>query len=172
MTRRVVRTKTERTLALVARYKAWSGSLTAASLVTPLSGRSRWGERTLSVAPSGDTPTLQCWRGCDDYTPEERETGGKDRRGAATSAGGAVPAKPERWGHRRGSHQPFRGRAHRPRGAAGARVRRLHGGPVSPGGVAGRVRRGDRGHGVHRGVLDTPVRRAGRTGLPGDAGSP
>ena len=35
MTRRVVRTKTERTLALVARRKAWSGSLTAASLVTP-----------------------------------------------------------------------------------------------------------------------------------------
>ena len=38
VTRRVVRTKTERTLVLVARRKAWSGGLTVASLVTPQSG--------------------------------------------------------------------------------------------------------------------------------------
>ena len=57
MARRVVRTKTEQTLVLIARTIAWSGSLTTASLVTPRSGRSRWGEWLQSVAPSGDTPT-------------------------------------------------------------------------------------------------------------------
>ena len=46
------------------------------------------------------------------------------------------------------------------------------GGPVPSGGLVGPVRCGDRGHGVHRRVLDTPVRGAGRAGLPGDAGGP
>ena len=55
--RRVAWTKTEWTLVHVARYKAWSGSLTIASLVTPPWGRPRSGERALSVVPSGDTPT-------------------------------------------------------------------------------------------------------------------
>ena len=54
------------------------------------------------------------------------KTGGKDRRGAAASAGGVVPVKPERWGHRRGSHQPFRGGAHRT-----ARSRRCASSPPS-----------------------------------------
>ena len=81
---------------------------------------------------------------------------GKTAGARPASASGAVPAEPERCGHRRGRHQPFRGGACGPRGATGARVRRLYGGPVSPGGLAGGVRRGDRGHGVHRGVLDTP----------------
>ena len=44
MAGRVVRTKTEQTLVRIARPVAWSGSLTTASLVTPRSGRSRWGE--------------------------------------------------------------------------------------------------------------------------------
>ena len=55
--RRVAWTKAEWTLVRVARYKAWSGSFTIASLVTPPVGRSCSGERALSVAPSGDTPT-------------------------------------------------------------------------------------------------------------------
>ena len=49
--------------------------------------------------------------------------------------------------------------------AAGARVRGLHGGPVPSGGLAGGVWRGDGGHGVHRGVLDTAVRGAGGAGV-------
>ena len=52
------------------------------------------------------------------------------------------------------------------------RVRGLHGGPVPSGGLVGPVRRGHRGHGVHRRVLDTAVRGAGRTELPGDTGGP
>ena len=59
MARRVVRTKTEQALVRIARSIAWSGSLTTASLVTPQSGRSRWGEWLQPVAPSGDTPTRQ-----------------------------------------------------------------------------------------------------------------
>ena len=45
------------------------------------------------------------------------------------------------------------------------RVRRLHGRLVSPGGLAGRERSGDRGHGVDWGVLDSAVRSAGRAGV-------
>ena len=108
----------------------------------------------------------------DDDTPEECETGEPNCSGAGASARGAVPGKPERGGHRRGRQQPFRGGVRRPRGAAGARVRRLHGGPVPSGRLAGRVRCGDRGHGVHRRVLDTAVRGAGRARFPGDVGGP
>ena len=57
MARRVVRTKTDWRLVRIARRRAWSGSHTTASLVTPRPGRSRWGEWQQSVAPSGDTPT-------------------------------------------------------------------------------------------------------------------
>ena len=57
MARRVVRTKTERTLVRIARWVAWSGSRATASLVTPHQRRSRSGDCTLSVAPSGDPPT-------------------------------------------------------------------------------------------------------------------
>ena len=63
MARRVVRTKTEQTLVLIARTIAWSGSLTTASLVTPRSGRSRWGEWLQSVAPSCPASTIFAgWR--------------------------------------------------------------------------------------------------------------
>ena len=159
MARRVVRTKTEQTLVRIARPVAWSGSLTTASLVTPRSGRSRWGEWHSPRLPPA-TRLHGNGRGDDEQTPEQRKTGR------------AVPAEPERGGHRRGRYQPFRGGARRPGGAAGARVRGLHGGPVPSGGLVGPVRRGDRGHGIHRRVLDTAVRGAGRTGLPGDAGGP
>ena len=54
LTRRVVRTKTERTLVRIARLVAWSGSLTTASLVTPRPGRSHSGDCTLSVTPYED----------------------------------------------------------------------------------------------------------------------
>ena len=43
MARRVVRTKAELTLVRVARYSAWTGSLTAASLVTPPPGELPFG---------------------------------------------------------------------------------------------------------------------------------
>ena len=71
-----------------------------------------------------------------------------------------------------GASSHFVAGVRRPRGAAGTGVRRLHGGPVPVGGLVGPMRGGDRGHGVDGSVLDTPVRSAGRTGLPGDAGGP
>ena len=53
------RTKAEWALVHNARCKAWSGSLTAASLVTALPGRSRSIDCALSVALSGGAPTQQ-----------------------------------------------------------------------------------------------------------------
>ena len=115
---------------------------------------------------------LRWWRGYDDNTTEEFGRCESDCSGAGASARGTVPSEPERSGHRCGRHQPLRGSSRRPCGAAGARVRRFHGGPVPSGRLADRVRCGDRGHGVHGRVLDTSVRGARRTGLPGDAGGP
>ena len=74
MAGRVVRTKTEQTLVRIARPVAWSGSLTTASLVTPRSGRSRWGEWHSPRLPPA-TPLHGNGRGDDEQTPEQRKTG-------------------------------------------------------------------------------------------------
>ena len=70
------RTKAEWALVHTARCKAWSGSLTTTSLVTPRSGRSRSIDGALSVALSGGAPTRQ-W-GQD----HEREQGESENPGA------------------------------------------------------------------------------------------
>ena len=62
MVRRVVRTKAEWTLVDITRWGAWSGSLTAASLVTSQAGRSRSIDCSMLVTPSGVTSTQQSWR--------------------------------------------------------------------------------------------------------------
>ena len=136
MARRVVRTKAELTLVRVARYSAWSGSLTAASLVTPPPGALPFG-RVCDVIDSLRVTRLhRNGGGGHEHTQDEREDGSKDRTRPGETAGGVVPSKPERVGNRRGGQQSLRGGVP----AAGARVRSLHGGLVSLGGLAGGFR--------------------------------
>ena len=79
MARRVVRTKAELTLVRVARYSAWSGSLTAASLVTPPPGALPFG-RVCDVIDSLRVTRLhRNGGGGHEHTQDEREDGWKDR---------------------------------------------------------------------------------------------
>ena len=62
MIRGAVRIKTELTLVLIARWRAWSGRLATASLVTLQAERSRSIDCSILASPSGDTSTLQARR--------------------------------------------------------------------------------------------------------------
>ena len=57
--RRAGQVNTDLTVVRVARYSAWSGRPTAASLVTRLRGHSRSIDCDLLAAPPGHTPTCQ-----------------------------------------------------------------------------------------------------------------
>ena len=160
MARRVVRTKTEQTLVRIARPVAWPGSLTTASLVQPRSGLPRPGR----VATVRGSLRRHAYTAMAEAMMSRRQSRAKPEGLSQLNLNAA--------GIDVGATSHFRGGARRPGGAAGARVRGLHGGPVPSGGLVGPVRRGDRGHGIHRRVLDTAVRGAGGAGLPGDAGGP
>ena len=72
--------------------------------------------------------------------------------------------------HRHRQRRALRGRAAGSRRRAGARVPQLHRRSGAPGRLAGRLRRGHGGDGVHRRVLDSVVRAAGRARLHRAAG--